>query len=115
MSRKYKITNAGNQTDSTDLVDCHIEEKRDGSGYELVAKRVVLATTNGTTPPFTFSFDNYDGWNWTVTVDQITPSGMSGSWSNNDNDLSDQIDTWTASGTGTGEPGEEEAQAASAK
>jgi hypothetical protein len=114
MPRKYKITNAGNQSDSPDLVDCYIEEKKDGDGYELVAKRLVLATTNSTTPPFTFSFNNYEGWNWNVTVDAISPSQMSGVWNNTDNPEAEG-DSWTAAGTTTGDPGDDEARAASAK
>ena|SRR5258708_5895711 len=108
--KKYKITNAGSIADSPDLVGCEIEQT--DSGYELVAKRVVLASTTSTTPPFDFQFSNYEGWNWTLSVTAESQNSMSGSWSNNDNPTGAQ-DTWTAQGSGTGEP-DEEAECASA-
>ena len=116
MPKKYKITSGGTAPDGADLVDCHIEEKADGSGYELVAKRVVLATSNTTSPPFTFSFNNYDGWNWTVTVDSILPASASGTWTNTDGHTAstNEADSWTASGAGV-DPDDAEAKSASAK
>ena len=116
MARKYRINNAGNQSDSGDLVDCHVEEKPDGSGWELVAKRVVLATSDTLTPPFTFSFQNYEGWNWNVTVSSITPSSMGGNWTNTDGPpIRAEGDSWTASGSGTGGDCEDEPKSAAAK
>ena len=116
MPKKYKITNAGSQTDSPDLVDCHIEENAAGTGYELVAKRFVLATSTTLTPPFTFTFQNYEGWNWNVTVTSITASSMGGNWTNNDGPpIRAEGDSWTASGSGTGGDGDEEAKSAAAK
>jgi hypothetical protein len=118
MPKKYKITNAGSQTDSPDLVDCHIEEKADGTGYELVAKRVVLATSNTLTPPFTFTFPSYLGaTGWSVTVDPpITQTSMGGTWSNLDHvSITGEGDSWTASGSGTEDPGDDEAKSAAAK
>jgi hypothetical protein len=109
--KKYKITNAGSNPDSQDLVDCHIEET--DSGYELVAKRVVLASTTSTTPPFDFQFSNYEGWNWTLSVNNEGANSMSGSWSNNDSGPTGAQDSWTAQGSGTGEP-DDEAECASA-
>jgi hypothetical protein len=118
MPKKYKITNAGSQLDSPDLIDCHIEENAAGTGYELVAKRVVLATSNTLTPPFTFSFPSYlNGTNWTVTVDApISQTSMSGTWTNaNTPAITEEADSWTASGSGTGDPDGDEAKSAAAK
>ena len=118
MPKKYKITNAGSQLDSPDLIDCHIEENAAGTGYELVAKRVVLATSNTLTPPFTFSFPSYlNGTNWTVTVDApITQTSMSGTWTNaNTPEITGEADSWTASGSGADDTGDEEGKSAAAK
>jgi hypothetical protein len=112
--KKFKITNAGSSPDSPDLVDCHIEET--DSGYELVAKRVVLASTTSTTPPFEFPVFSYEDWNWTLSVNNEGANSMSGSWSNNDNadhGPTGAQDSWTAQGSGTGEP-DDEAECASA-
>src|SRR5690348_5138659 len=111
MPKKYKITYAGTSTDSPDLNDCHIEEKADGTGYELVAKRVVLATSNTTTPPFTFSFPSYlGGTDWTVTVNPpITQTSMGGTWDNAEQPgVGGEPDSWTASGSGTSGGGDED-------
>ncbi len=106
--KKFKITNAGNRPDSPDLVDCHIEET--DNGYELVAKRVVLASTTSTTPPFSFPSFTYEDWTWTLGVTTADSNSMGGGWTNNDTGDSgptgDQ-DTWTATGTGTGDPDDE--------
>jgi hypothetical protein len=106
--KKFKITNAGSSPDSPDLVDCHIEET--DNGYELVAKRVVLASTTSTTPPFTFPSFDYEGWTWTLGVGSADSNSMGGGWSNNDTADSDPTgdeDTWTATGTGAGDPDDE--------
>lgn len=108
--KKFKITNAGSSSDSPDLVDCHIEET--DNGYEVVAKRVVLASTTSTTPPFNFPSFDYEGWTWTLSVDTADSNSMGGDWTNNDNPTA-QGDSWTAQGTGTGED-EDEARSASA-
>jgi hypothetical protein len=106
--KKFKITNAGTSPDSPDLVDCHIEETDDG--YELVAKRLVLASTTSTIPPFNFPTFKYEDWHWTLEVDSANSTSMRGRWSNTD--LAGQgpegdEDTWTASGTGAGDPDDE--------
>ena len=111
--KKFKISNAGSKPDSADLVDCHIEET--DNGYELVAKRVVLASTTSTTPPFSFPCFEYEGWNWTISVSAASQSAMSGGWLNtdpNDSSPTGEEDNWTAQGTGTG-AGDDEALAAS--
>src|SRR5260370_15301218 len=108
--KKFKITSAGSSPDSPDLVDCNIEET--DNGYELVAKRVVLASTTSTTPPFSFPSFNYEGWTWTLSVSTADSNSMGGGWSNNDESAGDQ-DSWTASGTGAGDP-DDEASSASA-
>ncbi len=110
--KKFKITNAGSSPDSPDLVDCHIEET--DNGYELVAKRVVLASTTSTTPPFSFPSFDYEGWTWTLGVSTADSNSMSGGWSNNDDPAGGE-DSWTAQGAGSGDPEDAEARSASAK
>jgi hypothetical protein len=106
--KKFKITNAGNSPDSPDLVDCYIEET--DNGYELVAKRLVLASTTSTVPPFTFPTFTYEGWQWALEVGSADSNTMRGGWVNSDTGGSGpkaDEDTWTASGTGTGDPDDE--------
>src|ERR1700694_537458 len=108
--KKFKITNAGSRPDSPDLVDCEIEQT--DTGYELVAKRVVLASTTSTTPPFSFPSFDYEGWTWTLSVTTAASNSMGGGWSNNDDRDSDPAgdqDSWTAAGTGTGDPDDDDA------
>jgi len=115
--RRYTIHNAGSRPDSHDLVGCQIAQN-DNNTYDFIApgQGVVASTLN--TPPIQFTFANFKGWDWNIRVRSSTPTIMTGVWSNNDpNNVSpaDDGDSWTASGTGVGEPGEDEARAASAK
>ena len=119
MGRRYTINNAGSRRDSADLVGCQIVQRDDENVYDFLAKSGggVLASSLNTVP-VSFTFSNYMGWNWVVVVWSTSATQMSGTWSNNDpNDVSpaEESDSWTASGTGVGEPGEDEARAASAK
>jgi hypothetical protein len=111
MTKKYRIKDAGKTKDSHELVDCHIEET--DNGYELVAKRVVLASTTSKAPPFTFPVFAYDGWVWTVSVGAASTSQMTGAWSNNNKSEIPvgEEDSWTATGGGTGEDDDKELSA----
>ena len=67
------------------------------TGYDFKSPQpnsTVLASSTSTSPPITFTFNNYQGWNWTVTVANLTP--MSGSWSNNAPSSEEEIGTWSA-------------------
>ena len=120
MSRKYTIDKAGEKPDSHDIEGLAIEETADG--FELVVPRQVLAkasliNTEPGKPMITFKFSGYKGWDWTVKVDGISATRMHGTWKNNDKHNvgpTNEEDSWTATGTGTGEPGDEDAKAASA-
>ncbi len=105
MPKKFKITNAGSAKDSPQLVDCWIEQT--ATGYELVAKRMVLATSTSTTPPFTFTTFNYGVggpiYSWDLSASSISTDGdtLTGTWSNDDTnpevpDPDGESGSWTA-------------------
>jgi hypothetical protein len=52
-----------------------------------------------TTSPLSFSFDNFKGFNWTLSDVLISGDTASGDWSNNAN-AQEEVGTWEA---GTGE------------
>ena len=94
----WTINNAGGGRDASDLVGCHIQ--RTSTGYDFTSpSNQILASTTDTTLPFSFNDFGYDGWEWTVTVDTLT-SGASGSWENNNPDITGEEGTWSA-GAGT--------------
>lgn len=116
MGKIYTITSAGTASDGPDLLGLQIRDI--GNGYELVK---VLATSTSKNLPVSFTFQGYDGWNWTVTATGKTdppppqPPTLYGRWVNNDNPprITGEEDGWTATGTGNAED-EDEAQSASA-
>ena len=115
--RRYTINNAGSRPDSPDLVGCQIVQN-DNNTYDFIAPREGVLASTLNNPPIEFTFPNFKGWDWIIRVTSVTPTTMTGVWSNDDpNDVSpaDESDSWTASGTGVGEPDEDEARAASAK
>ena len=110
MAKTYTINNAGSQSDSPDLVNCKIVEIE---GYQLQkSDGTPLANSLSRQLPVTFSFNNYDDYNWTLTISDKQGLNMSGTWTNTD-DPADETDSWTATGTG-GDEGADEAKAASA-
>jgi len=117
MTQKFTIFDAGDKRDSFDLLGLEIEETADG--YQLVQPRRVLATASmfsmDKKPLLRFHFNNFNGFTWTVDVDSVDGSQMTGTWKNSDNDpgTPEEADSWTASGTGTQE--DEGAYAASGK
>jgi len=119
MPKTYNIVAAGDKKDSHDLTGLQIEETDEG--YELVVPRRVLAKAAYSSHPggplFQFKFDDFHRWNWTLSVLQASESEMSGVWGNTNREEgpSQEGDSWTATGTTTGDPGEDEARAASAK
>ena len=120
MSKKFQIFEAGDKTDSHDLVGLEIEETADG--YQLVVPRQVLATASLVRvepgkPLLTFRFRNYKGWDWEVKVDSSSEERMQGTWKNNDDkhvNPTEEGDSWTASGTGA-DPTDADARAAYGK
>jgi hypothetical protein len=115
MAKKYTITSAGSKKDSPDLVGCKIEQQDDGT-WEFKSGSTKLAS--GSSP--SFSFDNFDGFNWTITTTSESDTQLSGTWTNTDqNDVSptEESDNWVATATTTPDEdeGEDEARAASAK
>lgn len=118
MTQKFIIFDAGDKRDSFDLLGLEIEQTEEG--YQLVSPRRVLATASlfsmDKKPLLRFHFKNFNGYTWTVDVDSMDASQMTGSWKNSDKGELDpalEADSWTASGTGT--DADEEAYSASAK
>jgi len=99
------ITSVRGGNDRTKLQGCRIEGLDNGYNIQGPQMVGVLASSTSTSPPITFRFNNYQGSNWTVTINNLTPR-PSGSWSNNDVNLEGEIGTWE---TGVGEDeGEDE-------
>ena len=93
--------------DRSDLLGCLIRGTNNGYDfYSPAPNRVVLARSTSISAPITFTFNGYQGWNWTVTINNLTPR-PSGSWSNNDVNLEGEIGTWDT-GVGEDEEGEED-------
>jgi hypothetical protein len=113
MPEKFNIYKAGDNEDSHDLIGLEIQESAD-NGYELVVPRTVLARSASRKLPVHFRFKDFHKADWTVTIKEVTPFEMKGSWINNVIS-SEESDNWVASGGGAGDPDEDEAQAASAK
>jgi hypothetical protein len=107
-------TTGGN--DNTDLIGCVL--KQTDTGFEFKSGDNLLASTNNTTVPFTFSSFPFDGHNWTISVDSITggPSNnqASGTWTNDDPTIQGAEDgTWVGqAGGGAGEDDGDQARSA---
>ena len=120
MPRTYVITNAGGKDDSGDLVGLMIMQFDHGfllhdprNGRQLATAH--LLNIEGA-PLIDFQFNQFKGWDWTLSVDSASIKEMKGKWSNTNNKSPDQeSDSWTATGLGTGTDGEDEARAAYAK
>ena len=124
MFNVFKITDAGGQSTSKDLLGLLIVETN--QGYFLVnpesendhePPRIMAdAIFNIKRPPvaeFTFEFKKF---HWQLIVEGVSTSKMHGKWKNNhkEKDTPQEEDHWVATGTGTGEPEDDEARAASA-
>lgn len=119
MFTKYTINHAGTQHDSLDLVGLEIEQTADG--FELVAPRRVLSKVSlinlDGMALMKFHVKDFAGHNWTLFVDSASPSEMKGRWCNGEDcrpGSTADADSWTASGSGTGDTGDDKAQSASA-
>ena len=119
MFKKYTIQKAGNKHDSGDLLGLEIEQTDDG--YILVSPRrelsqVSLVNLDGKAL-MKFHVVDFQGHDWTLFVDDASPLEMSGRWCNGKDcrpGSTADADSWTASGSGTGDPGDDEAKSASA-
>lgn len=116
MSTKYTIDRAGKHPGG-DLLGLEFEETDEG--FVLVSPRrelalVSLVNLHGE-PLMKFHVKDFAGHDWTITVDNVSPSQMGGRWCNGKDchpGSPAEADSWTASGSGTGEG--DEAQSASA-
>lgn len=120
MFRVFKITHAGHQTTSPDLLGLlFIEtdagfflvdpESEDINKPPRIMPHAVLRPKNPPAAEFKFCLSKLD---WTVTVDHPTSiSRLHGTWRNG---AQAEEDHWVATGTGNGEPDDDEARAASA-
>jgi len=97
----WTIMSVQGRYDRDYLLSCRIVGT--STGYDFRSPQLsggqVLASSTSLSAPITFRFNNYQGWNWTVTINNLTPR-PSGSWSNNDVNLEGEIGTWD---TGVGE------------
>ena len=126
----FKITKAGGQPDSPDLLGLLIIQTNQGlflvdpeSALEtprIISEVKLIDFGNLPLAKFRFLFKKID---WTLIVDSITSTEMSGRWINpkpehekkdKKHDYPDVEDHWVATGTGTGVPEDNEARAASA-
>jgi hypothetical protein len=122
MLRIYKITHTSGKDHARDLLGLFIVQSSDGFYViapepEHKAPRILAESTlfkiPGKPPLMKFKF-KHDKWDWDLEVDEASPFVMRGTWSNPATPR-EEPDTWVASGTGAGDPVEEEAQAAAAK
>lgn len=121
MLKIYRITNAGKSKDSPDLVGLLIAETVDGfylvspgEGHEqprILARSALFDIFKK--PLVTFKF-HYMDFRWTLNINGASDTEMHGIWINNDISEEEE-DSWTATGAGAGEPGEDEARAAYGK
>ena len=128
MFNVYKITYAGTQPRSHDLMGLLIIQSDAGIflvDSESSPEKAPRVLANGLVgidgPPF-FQFNmHFKELHWTINVNNTSSTELTGRWSNKKHQTPkppDEDDNWTAKGTGTGagEPGEDdEARAASAK
>ena len=95
---KWNINSSGPGRDATDLDGCTIETI-DGGGYSLSSpppNSTQLSTAPAGTPPLVFTSFPFMGWTWNMTINSVSTSQMSGSWSNNDPSITDEAGSWAA-------------------
>jgi hypothetical protein len=84
--------------DATDLDGCIIETI-DGGGYSLSSPHpnsTQLSTAPAGTPPLAFTAFTYEGWTWNLSINSVSTSQLSGSWSNNDPGITAESGSWAA-------------------
>jgi hypothetical protein len=95
---KWTINSNGNGRDATDLDGCIIEAIS-GGGYSLSSPHphsTELSTAPAGTPPVAFTAFLYEGWTWTLSIGSIASSQISGSWSNDDPGITEELGSWAA-------------------
>jgi hypothetical protein len=94
-------------TPGNDLKGCYFLATTTASCYDFYdTNNNVASNICTTTSPLGFSFNNFEGFDWTFSNVLISDDTASGDWSNNA-DAQEEVGTWEA---GTGE--EEDATAA---
>jgi hypothetical protein len=107
MSDKIKIDKTDGGNSGSDLKGCYFLETTTANCYDFYDTNNDVLASNicTTTSPLGFSFNNFEGYNWTFSNVVISGDTASGDWSNK-NDAQEEVGTWEAGA------GEEEAAAA---
>lgn len=106
MSDKIKIDKTDGGNSGKDLKGCYfLATTTDCYDFYDTNNDVLASNICTTTSPLSFSFNNFKGYNWTLSNVTISGGTASGDWSNNAN-AGEEIGTWEAGA------GEEEAAAA---
>jgi hypothetical protein len=106
--RQVKIDKTDGGHTGNDLKGCYFLATTTASCYDFydTNNNVLASNICTTTSPLGFSFNNFEGFDWTFSNVLISDDTASGDWSNNA-DAQEEVGTWEA---GTGE--EEDATAA---
>ena len=103
----WQIHSTGGGRDGSLLNGFIVQQLNDGS-YSLSSPQPninQLATAPAGTPPLSFTQFLYDpGW-WTLTITEVSSSGISGGWTNGDPNPTAQTGSW-ASDVGMGDEAE---------
>jgi len=101
MSDKIKIDKTRGGNSGSDLKGCYFLATTTANCYDFYDKNNNLLASNicTTTSPLGFSFNNFEGLDWTFTNVLISADTASGDWENNEN-AQEEVGTWEA---GTGE------------
>jgi hypothetical protein len=119
MLKVFKIMKAGEKPESPDLVGLLIAQTAEGyylvapgtscDAPKVLAHSILLQIPKK--PLIMFHFHYLDT-KWTLSVDQASEFEMNGTWQTPEGEAPQDEDSWTASGSGVGVPGEDEARAA---
>ncbi|GEM_PF-6488502 len=99
--RQNKIDKTRGGNSGSDLKGCYFLATTTANCYDFYDKNNNLLASNicTTTSPLGFSFNNFEGLDWTFTNVLISADTASGDWENNEN-AQEEVGTWEA---GTGE------------
>ena len=101
MSDKIKINKTDGGNSGKDLKGCYFLATSTADCYDFYDTNNSVLASNicTTTSPLSFSFNNFKGFNWTLSNVTISADTASGDWSNNAG-AGEEVGTWEA---GTGE------------
>jgi hypothetical protein len=100
MSDKIKINKTRGGDTGKDLKGCYfLATTTDCYDFYDTNNNSLATNICTTTSPLSFSFENFKGYNWTLSNVLISDDTASGDWSNNAN-AEEEVGTWEA---GTGE------------